>query len=1684
MRKTQTSVGWGIALLFILLLLGSAAQAVGPNITICEPGGVRASVYSITNGSLGVNLKAKLENTANFGPSGTSPVTFTIVQSFSAAGSITRPNLAAAGCELFYVVPYSTVTPASALTPAEVTALEEWVDLDGGTLITPALGDDTDYIAVEFNPGYTVTTVTPNGLPWTASTAGSTHPIYDGPFGTVVSNVDTAGASGHFNSTVGATVISEINFGGNQPSVLDVDHGAGHAVFLGDEQALTELLSAGSGNTTVQDNWVLNLFAYGADKYNENNFTLNPPVITSPTDGVFTNDNTPTVSGTADPSITITVTGPLSETCSTTSDALTGAWSCTLPALAEGTQTITATATFGSTTPQSDTVSITVDTIPPQTLGVMTPTNGAPIMGIFGEIGATVTAIATSGAMCTSPVQPDGSWLCVLDPDPVNDENVGVFQTDQAGNVSTTTNITIDLDPPPVPVIVSPADGSFINDPLPVISGTAFNPTVDVTGPAGQACTAIVDEVTFEWSCTLDGPLVEGSNLISATSTSLAGNTSAADTVTVTLDLQAPPAPVIDTPTNGIPVTGTGEPGGTVTVTTPGGSSCMTVVLPDGTWSCPLMPTPVDGEDITAQVTDPAGNVSPPTTVTGGIDLSAPTPPVIDPVDTGTNPITGTAEPGSTINITGVVCDNAPVLADANGNWSCDVTTSSPLVPGTLITVTATDPAGNESGESTVTVTDVAGGQSVSPTLNPVANGATEITGTAVAGSAIVVDTIVCGNDPVTADVFGNWSCDTPTPVPVTDDVISVTAMQTGLTVSEPVTTTVYDDTVASPAAPQVDPTDGSAVTGSTIPNGDISVLDDMGMLICSTTADGAGNFSCSSFPSPLNDGDLLTVFVTDSNGNDSAPTHVIVDQSTPAAPVITAPTNGTLTNNNTPTVTGTAEPGVTITVDGPGSQTCSAVADINGDWSCTLDSALPDGNNQLDASATDGAGNTSVMAIVTITVDTVSPPVPVPDFPTTGAPITGMGEPGATVTVTSGSGASCTDVVAIDGSWSCDLEPNGLLIDGEPVSYFQTDAAGNQSSTEVTVGAIDFTAPEPPVVNPVDVNTNPITGTSEPGATITLTGVVCDNAPVVADATGNWSCDVTSSSPLVAGSVITVTATDVAGNVSVPATVTVNDLVAGQSVSPTLNPVANGATQITGTAVAGSVIDVTSTTCSNSPVLADTGGNWSCAVPMPVPATNDVVSVTATQSGLSASAPVTTTVYDGAVTGPAPPQVGPTDGSVVTGSTIANGFIVIYDDQGMQICQTQADGAGDFSCTGLPVSLSDGDVLAVIAVDPATFRMSPPTLVTVDQTAPAAPVIIAPADGSSTNDPTPSVSGTAEPGATVNVTGPSGEGCTTVVDSNGDWSCDINPGLADGSNLLAATATDAVGNASGADSVTITVSSGLAYGLVISPDTELVTTEMGGTATFDVSLSLTPLADVTVDLSSSDSTEGTIDTTSITFTPANWNVPVTVTVTGVDDADVDLDQNYQIITAALQSSDGNYDGINPDDIDVVNIDDDASRDLSVMLTNCEIGLNPGQNVTYRLYVNNLGNVDITGAVVETVLTDLITEPSWICTVSGGASCGSLSGTGDLNETVDLPVGSQLMYVFDAQVTGSLMDFLDSTASVTMPVGELDVNPSNNMSEDSDLLYEFIFKNGFECAAPGTIESTTQQLEELLYQYE
>ena len=88
--------------------------------------------------------------------------------------------------------------------------------------------------------------------------------------------------------------------------------------------------------------------------------------------------------------------------------------------------------------------------------------------------------------------------------------------------------------------------------------------------------------------------------------------------------------------------------------------------------------------------------------------------------------------------------------------------------------------------------------------------------------------------------------------------------------------------------------------------------------------------------------------------------------------------------------------------------------------------------------------------------------------------------------------------------------------------------------------------------------------------------------------------------------------------------------------------------------------------------------------------------------------------------------------------------------------------------------------------------------------------------------------------------------------------------------------------------------------------------------------LSTQPSSTVTVPISSSDTSEGTVDKTSLVFNPNNWSAPQTVTVTGVDDNVADGDVSYAISIGSIRSADEAYNGLNPDDVTVVNLDNDG----------------------------------------------------------------------------------------------------------------------------------------------------------------
>jgi hypothetical protein len=184
----------------------------------------------------------------------------------------------------------------------------------------------------------------------------------------------------------------------------------------------------------------------------------------------------------------------------------------------------------------------------------------------------------------------------------------------------------------------------------------------------------------------------------------------------------------------------------------------------------------------------------------------------------------------------------------------------------------------------------------------------------------------------------------------------------------------------------------------------------------------------------------------------------------------------------------------------------------------------------------------------------------------------------------------------------------------------------------------------------------------------------------------------------------------------------------------------------------------------------------------------------------------------------------------------------------------------------------------------------------------------------------------------------------------------------------------------------------GSGAGVTVTPTSGLITTEAGGAASFTVVLDAPPSADVTIGLTSSDPTEGTVPA-SITFTSANWNVAQTVTVTGVDDALDDGDIAYSIVTAAT-SADPSYNGIAVADVGATNTDNDTAG-VTVNPTTGLTTTEAGGTATFTVVLNSQPSANVTIALASSDLTEGTVAPaSLVFTPANGNVAQTVTVTG------------------------------------------------------------------------------------------
>ena len=544
--------------------------------------------------------------------------------------------------------------------------------------------------------------------------------------------------------------------------------------------------------------------------------------------------------------------------------------------------------------------------------------------------------------------------------------------------------------------------------------------------------------------------------------------------------------------------------------------------------------------------------------------------------------VNGRGRPSTDVTVTwavGLTSVSTTVTADEDGDWSASLPEE---LPDGAVTVSAvqTDGVGGtddaqvgflydtEISAPSIDL-DVGSDTGASSTDNVTADNTLSLSGVAEAGSTVVVLDDLSGATlgTVTATARGTWSLTTDALDDGTYDLVVETTDAAGNETNAGVLQVVVDTT--DPDAPTIDlvadsdtgASDTDNLTSDATPSlsgtaeagSKVEVFDGDTSLGFATLSGTSWTFTSTALAAGPHS---LRVVATDRAGNDtsSAVLEVTVDTTT-ATPTIdldTASDTGTsdtddLTRDATPSLSGTAEAGSTVTIFDGMTELGSVTADGSGNWSFTSTS-LAAGAHELTVSAKDTAGNTATSAPLTITVDvaTATPAIDLDaasdsavdtdNITTDTTPsFSGTAEAGASVEIFRG-GRSVGTVTA-DGAGDWSFTSAALSDGGYSFTAVSTDLAGNVSTTSTALAVtIDTTAPVAPVLTAavltsVSGDTLSVSGTAEANSTIEVLVGATSLGTVQANNAGAWTLAYAGAG--VASGNVTARASDAAGNVS-----------------------------------------------------------------------------------------------------------------------------------------------------------------------------------------------------------------------------------------------------------------------------------------------------------------------------------------------------------------------------------------------------------------------------------------------------------------------------------------------------------------------------------------------------------------------
>lgn len=729
-----------------------------------------------------------------------------------------------------------------------------------------------------------------------------------------------------------------------------------------------------------------------------------------------------------------------------------------------GSPTATVTASVDTQAPLAPTVQLgdgNPSIIASELVGGAVPVT-IDLTGTNAAIGDTLTINSTTIVLTSAQIGANLVTLTLPAPGDGQTLTVTATITDAAGNTSlpVTAQAVMDTDIPGAPTLTIGNGDGFIT--AAEIVGGNVTVRVGLTGTgAAVGDTVTVDGQPFVLALSditagyINAPVLapaEGQPLtVTATLTILGGNTSPDGTVTAVVDTVAP-LPVTVTIGNGDGYIVSGEiSGGTVavtinitsatagdTLTINGTSRVLTAAdITAGTVQTNLS-APASGQSLTVQasLTDPAGNVSTPTTVSALVDTIAPDLPVIT-IGNGDGFILPAEIVGNNVSVainirnTGAVAGDTLIIDGVSS-----VLTAQNIIDG-VVNRTITAPANNTTLTINASLVDAAGNSSgnasasalvdttvpTPPTIT-LGNGDAYINAAEVSGGRVAVSINIGTNNAAVGDTLNvngttivltaghisSGTVATTVAVPVSGQTLAVTAFITDTSgnISLPATANALVDTIV-PLAPTLSlGSNGDAYIGiAEVNSGSVNVsvslagtgavagdrLNVNGTFITLTSAQVLAGTVTTSVPAPTV-GSLLTVNASliDIAGNTSpiVTATATVDLVAPTAPIVTLGTNGDAYINLSEVTAGSVAVSVNLAGTGAvagdrltinGTTTVLNAAQAAGIFTTTVPAPGSGSTLTVNAILTDAAGNAAPLTTAIATVDTTPPVAPTVGF-------------------------------------------------------------------------------------------------------------------------------------------------------------------------------------------------------------------------------------------------------------------------------------------------------------------------------------------------------------------------------------------------------------------------------------------------------------------------------------------------------------------------------------------------------------------------------------------------------------------------------------------------------------------------------------------------------------------------------